>query len=278
MARSKIPARGPLTSKVLPAAETDRLGRRADRIWQRYPWRHRNMCGIVGSVGPRKVRPLLMEGLEKLEYRGYDSAGISVLEGDRVDAVRAVGNLSALRGAIERSEAARDGSADAGAVAVAERPVPQTGIGHTRWATHGRVTEENAHPHYDTTDSVHIVVNGIVENYIALKVRLVEEGAVVNSWTDAEVIAHLVAHHYDGDLLEAVRAAYAELRGHYAFVAMSAREPGVLVGARKECPLIVGRGDGETFIASAIPAFLRETRQVQYIEDDELVVLRPDGP
>jgi glutamine---fructose-6-phosphate transaminase (isomerizing) len=235
------------------------------------------MCGIVGYVGPRKVRPLLMEGLEKLEYRGYDSAGISVLEGDRVDAVRAVGNLSALRGAIERSEAARDGSADVGAVAVAERPVPQTGIGHTRWATHGRVTEENAHPHYDTTDSVHIVVNGIVENYIALKVRLVEEGAVFTSETDAEVIAHLVAHHYDGDLLQAVSAAYAELRGHYAFVAMTAREPGVLVGARKECPLIVGRGEGETFIASAIPAFLRDTRRVQYIGDDELVVLRPDG-
>ncbi|MGZ4349388.1 MAG: glutamine--fructose-6-phosphate transaminase (isomerizing), partial [Solirubrobacteraceae bacterium] len=234
-------------------------------------------CGIVGYVGPRKVRPLLMEGLEKLEYRGYDSAGISVLNGDRVDAVRAVGNLSALRGAIERREAA-GGQPDAGgAVAVAERPVPETGIGHTRWATHGRVTEENAHPHYDTTDSVHIVVNGIVENYIALKVRLVDEGAVFTSETDAEVIAHLVAHHYDGDLLQAVRSAYAELRGHYAFVAMTAREPGVLVGARKECPLIVGRGEGETFIASAIPAFLRETRSVQYIGDDELVVLRSDG-
>jgi glucosamine--fructose-6-phosphate aminotransferase (isomerizing) len=238
------------------------------------------MCGIVGYVGPRKVRPLLMEGLEKLEYRGYDSAGISVLAGDRVDAVRAVGNLSALRSAIAAREEAGASSENAGTVAVAERPVPETGIGHTRWATHGRVTEENAHPHYDTTDSVHIVVNGIVENYIALKARLVNEShppAVFTSETDAEVIAHLVAHHYDGDLLQAVRAAYAELRGHYAFVAMTAREPGVLVGARKECPLIVGRGDGETFIASAIPAFLRETRHVQYIGDDELVVLRPDG-
>jgi glucosamine--fructose-6-phosphate aminotransferase (isomerizing) len=234
------------------------------------------MCGIVGYVGPRKVRPLLMEGLEKLEYRGYDSAGISVLEGDRVDAVRAVGNLSALRSANARRDEAA-GADEGSTVAVAERPVPGTGIAHTRWATHGRVTEENAHPHYDTTDSVHIVVNGIVENYIALKVRLVEEGAVFTSETDAEVIAHLVAHHYDGDLLEAVRAAYAELRGHYAFVALTAREPGVLVGARKECPLIVGRGDGETFIASAIPAFLRETRHVQYIGDDELVVLRSDG-
>jgi glucosamine--fructose-6-phosphate aminotransferase (isomerizing) len=237
------------------------------------------MCGIVGYVGPRKVRPLLMDGLEKLEYRGYDSAGISVLDGDRVDAVRAVGNLSALRGAIARREAAA-GADDRSAVAVAERPVPQTGIAHTRWATHGRVTEENAHPHYDTTDSVHIVVNGIVENYIALKARLMTEAhppAVFTSETDAEVIAHLVAHYYDGDLLDAVRAAYAELRGHYAFVAMTAKEPGVLVGARKECPLIVGRGEGETFIASAIPAFLRDTRRVQYIGDDELVVLRPEG-
>ncbi len=236
------------------------------------------MCGIVGYVGPRKSRPLLLAGLEKLEYRGYDSAGISVLDGPRVDAVRAVGNLAQLRGAIaRREEALAARSSDGPAVAVAERPPAETGIGHTRWATHGRVTEENAHPHYDTTDSVHIVVNGIVENYIALKARLVQEGAVFTSETDAEVIAHLVAHYYDGDLLEAVRAAYAELRGHYAFVAMTAHEPGLLVGARKECPLIVGRGEGETFIGSAIPAFLRETRRVQYMEDDELVVLRPDG-
>ncbi|HWD64390.1 MAG TPA: glutamine--fructose-6-phosphate transaminase (isomerizing) [Solirubrobacteraceae bacterium] len=232
------------------------------------------MCGIVGYVGPRRVRPILLAGLEKLEYRGYDSAGISVVENGRIDAVRAVGNLDALRSAMG------DRTADAGqavAVAVAERPHPETGIGHTRWATHGRVTEENAHPHFDTTDSVHIVVNGIVENYIALKARLIEEGASFTSETDAEVIAHLVAHLYDGDLAEAVRAAYAELRGHYAFVAMTAREPGVLVGARRECPLIIGRGEGEQFIASAIPAFLRHTRQVQYMGDDEIVVLRTDG-
>ena len=232
------------------------------------------MCGIVGYVGPRKARPLLLAGLEKLEYRGYDSAGISVLHGDRIDAIRAVGNLSALRGAIEACGGAREGGH--GAVAVAERPHPGTGIGHTRWATHGRVTEENAHPHFDNTDRVHIVVNGIVENYIALKRRLVDEGAQFTSETDAEVIAHLVAHYNEGDLGEAVRRAYADLRGHYAFVAMTADEPGVLVGARKECPLIIGRGDGEQFIASAIPAFLRHTRRVQYIENDEIVVLRPD--
>ncbi|HTP22840.1 MAG TPA: glutamine--fructose-6-phosphate transaminase (isomerizing) [Solirubrobacteraceae bacterium] len=231
------------------------------------------MCGIVGYVGPRKARPLLLAGLEKLEYRGYDSAGISVLDGNRIDAVRAVGNLSALRGAID---ACGGTDRSGGAVALAERPQPGTGIGHTRWATHGRVTEENAHPHFDNTDRVHIVVNGIVENYISLKRRLVADGAQFTSETDAEVIAHLVAHYNEGDLVEAVRRAYADLRGHYAFVAMTADEPGLLVGARKECPLIIGRGEGEQFIASAIPAFLRHTRHVQYIENDEIVVLRPD--
>ena len=230
------------------------------------------MCGIIGYVGSRQARPLLLAGLEKLEYRGYDSAGISILDGDRIDAVRAVGNLSALRNVIGAIEETRSG-----AVAVAERPQPATGIGHTRWATHGRVTEQNAHPHFDTTDRIHIVVNGIVENYVTLKQALIEEGAVFTSETDAEVIAHLVARHHDGDLVRAVRNAYGELRGHYAFVAMSADEPGLLVGARKECPLIVGRGDGEQFIGSAIPAFLRETRTVQYIGDDEIVVLRPEG-
>src|SRR3984885_2892959 len=237
------------------------------------------MCGIVGYVGPRKARPILLEGLEKLEYRGYDSAGISVLDGDRIDAVRAVGNLNALRAAIDGVDAHRAAQPvpPAAPVALAERPHPGTGIGHTRWATHGRVTQENAHPHFDNTDRIHIVVNGIVENYIALKARLVSEGAKFTSETDAEVIAHLVASHHEGDLVEAVRRAYAELRGHYAFVAMSADQPGLLVGARKECPLIIGRGEDEQFIASAIPAFLRHTRAVQYIENDEIVVVRPDG-
>jgi glutamine---fructose-6-phosphate transaminase (isomerizing) len=234
------------------------------------------MCGIVGYVGPRKARPILLAGLEKLEYRGYDSAGISVLDGDRIDAVRAVGNLNALRGAIHACGGDRPASGG-GAVALAERPQPGTGIGHTRWATHGRVTQQNAHPHFDNTDRIHIVVNGIVENYIALKARLVADGADFTSETDAEVIAHLIASYNDGDLIEAVRRAYADLRGHYAFVAMSADEPGLLVGARKECPLIIGRGDDEQFIASAIPAFLRHTRSVQYIENEEIVVVRPDG-
>src|SRR5437588_2452288 len=162
------------------------------------------MCGIIGYVGPREARPLLLAGLEKLEYRGYDSAGISVLNGDRIEAVRAVGNLSALREAIEANGAPT-------AVALAE-PVG-TGIGHTRWATHGRVTEENAHPHFDTADRIHIVVNGIVENYVELKERLIAGGATFTSETDAEVIAHLVADHHAGDLVEAVRRACTDLRG-----------------------------------------------------------------
>ena len=229
------------------------------------------MCGIVGYVGKRPVQELLLAGLAKLEYRGYDSAGISVIADERIEAVRSVGNLSALRAKLDLGT-----SEAAGAVALAERP-STTGIGHTRWATHGRVSEENAHPHYDTGDRVHVVVNGIVENYMALKDRLAGQGSVFTSETDAEVIAHLIAELYAGDLVQAVRSAYAQLEGHYAFVAMSLDEPELLVGARKECPLIVGRGDGEQFVASAVPAFLAETRRVQYVENGELVILRPEG-
>ena len=228
------------------------------------------MCGIVGYVGDRSCRELLLSGLEKLEYRGYDSAGVSLLADGRIESVRAVGNLSFLRDAVAQKAG--------GGVAVAERE-PTTGIGHTRWATHGRVTEENAHPHYDTADRVHIVLNGIVENHAALRKRLVAGGAEFTSETDAEVVAHLIAQHLSegGDLVEAVRRAYLELRGHYSFVAMSADDPDLLVGARKECPLVIGCGDGESFIASAIPAFLKETRRIQLIEDDEVVVVRPGG-
>ncbi|MEA2219253.1 MAG: hypothetical protein QOJ35_1879, partial [Solirubrobacteraceae bacterium] len=234
------------------------------------------MCGIVGYVGQRAVQEILLAGLEKLEYRGYDSAGVSVLADGEIASLRAVGNLSKLREAILR----RDGAMpESGALGVATIARPATsGIGHTRWATHGRVTESNAHPHFDTTDRVHVVVNGIVENYLVLKDRLNDMGADFTSETDAEVIAHLISHHMArGSLVEAVRAAYAELRGHYAFVAMSADEPDTLVGARKECPLIVGRGDGEQFLASAVPAFLAYTRDVQFIENEEIVVVRPDG-
>jgi glutamine---fructose-6-phosphate transaminase (isomerizing) len=233
------------------------------------------MCGIVGYVGKRPVQDLLLAGLSRLEYRGYDSAGISMITGDAIDSVRAVGNLDHLRAAVALRTAA-GADEDDGGVAVATR-LATTGIGHTRWATHGRVNECNAHPHFDTTGCVHVVVNGIVENYMALKDRLVDMGAVFTSETDAEVIAHLVSHHLaTGTLPEAVRAAYAELDGHFAFVAMTLDEPDLLVGARKECPLIVGRGDGETFLASAIPAFLKETRRVQYIENGEIVVITPE--
>jgi glucosamine--fructose-6-phosphate aminotransferase (isomerizing) len=234
------------------------------------------MCGIVGYVGQRAVQEILLAGLEKLEYRGYDSAGVSVLADGEIASVRAVGNLSKLRAAVLQSNGGSVGT-DAPPVATIARPAT-SGIGHTRWATHGRVTERNAHPHFDTADRVHVVVNGIVENYLALKGRLADSGADFTSETDAEVIAHLISHHMAlGSLVEAVRAAYNELQGHYAFVAMSADEPDTLVGARKECPLIVGRGEGETFLASAIPAFLAHTRDVQYIENDEIVVIRPDG-
>jgi glucosamine--fructose-6-phosphate aminotransferase (isomerizing) len=222
-------------------------------------------------VGARPVQELLLAGLGKLEYRGYDSAGISVIGEDRIEAVRSVGNLSALRAKLERNALAGEGS-----VAVAQR-LASTGIGHTRWATHGRVSEENAHPHYDSRDRVHVVVNGIVENYMSLKQELIAKGVEFTSETDAEVIAHLIAEMYDGDLASAVRAAYARLEGHYAFVAMSFDEPELLVGARKECPLIVGRGEGEQFVASAVPAFLAETRRVQHVENGEIVELRPSG-
>jgi glucosamine--fructose-6-phosphate aminotransferase (isomerizing) len=245
------------------------------------------VCGIVGYVGRRPAREFLLAGLKKLEYRGYDSAGISLIVEDRIEAVRSVGNLSALqakldRGMGESAEASGGESAEAGgsiavAVMTEAQPVATTGIGHTRWATHGRVSEENAHPHYDPKDRLHVVVNGIVENYMALKERLSAEGNIFTSETDAEVIAHLIAVHYEGDLATAVRVAFGELEGHFAFVAMSAEEPDTLVGARKECPLVVGRGDGEQFIASAVPAFLAQTSSVQYVENDEMVVLRPDG-
>jgi glucosamine--fructose-6-phosphate aminotransferase (isomerizing) len=227
------------------------------------------MCGIVGYVGGRPCLDLLVAGLEKLEYRGYDSAGVSVIDDGHIDSVRAVGNLDNLRAAIE--EDAEDG----GGVAVAAPPAT-TGVAHTRWATHGRVTEENAHPHSDSSDRVHIVLNGIVENHAKLRRRLEFEGQEFSSETDAEVVAHLIANHYDGDLAAAVRAAFAELRGHYAFVAMHVEQPGLLVGARKECPLVAGVGEGETFLASAIPAFLADTRVAVPIENGELVEIEAD--
>jgi glutamine---fructose-6-phosphate transaminase (isomerizing) len=232
------------------------------------------MCGIVGYVGKRPCRDLLIAGLEKLEYRGYDSAGISLLADGEVETVRAVGNLSNLREAV--GLAADQPVSGSGAVAVAAPPAT-IGLGHTRWATHGRVTEKNAHPHGDCSDSVHIILNGIVENHAELRRDLLADDHTFSSETDAEIVAHLIEKHYDGDLTEAVRSAFNEMRGHYAFVAMHSEHPDTLVAARQECPLIVGLGEGETFIASAIPAFLAETRTSLGLKNGELVTVDPDG-
>jgi glucosamine--fructose-6-phosphate aminotransferase (isomerizing) len=228
------------------------------------------MCGIVGYVGERPCLDLLVAGLEKLEYRGYDSAGVSVIEDGRIENVRAVGNLENLRAAV--AEQAKNGDGVAGPARGAT-----TGVAHTRWATHGRVTEENAHPHGDCSDRIHIVLNGIVENHAELRRELAEQGHSFSSETDAEIVAHLIERNYDGDLTAAVRASLAELRGHYAFVAMHADEPERLVGARRECPLVVGIGDRETFVASAIPAFLAETREAVAVENDEIVTIDAAG-
>ena len=228
------------------------------------------MCGIVGYVGNRPCRDLLVAGLQKLEYRGYDSAGIALLENGSIDTVRAVGNLANLRAAV-----GMDGDGD-GAVAVAAPPAT-IGLAHTRWATHGRVTEENAHPHGDCEDRVQIVLNGIVENHSELRRELEGDGHTFSSETDAEIVAHLIERHYDGDLTEAVRMTFNDLRGHYAFAAMHADQPDTLVGARQECPLVAGLGDDESFLASAIPAFLAETRDVLLIENGEIVTIDRDG-
>jgi glucosamine--fructose-6-phosphate aminotransferase (isomerizing) len=218
------------------------------------------MCGIVGYVGERPCKELLLAGLERLEYRGYDSAGICLLNGD-VDITRRVGRVDALR------EAVGTGSHPA-----------TTGLAHTRWATHGGVTESNAHPVEACEGSgITVVHNGIIENYVALRRGLADAGHSFNTDTDTEVIAHLVENHYDGDLVEAVQGAYAELHGHFAFAVVHRDRPDEIVAARRQCPLVIGVGEGETFMASAIPAFLRETRRVQYVHDDEIVVARPEG-
>jgi glucosamine--fructose-6-phosphate aminotransferase (isomerizing) len=221
------------------------------------------MCGIIGYVGNRPAEDILLAGLRKLEYRGYDSAGISLLADGEIQSVRAVGNLDRLEAAVA---SARNGATPA--------LPPTVGIGHTRWATHGRVSEQNAHPHSDSTDRVHVVVNGIVENYMALRERLIADGAHFSSETDAEVIAHLIATTYESDLATTVSRSLDELEGYFAFVAMSLDEPDVLVAARRECPLVVGRGQAESFVASAVPAFLAHTRSAQLVENGEIVVLR----
>jgi glucosamine--fructose-6-phosphate aminotransferase (isomerizing) len=219
------------------------------------------MCGIIGYVGERQAKDLLLRGLQRLEYRGYDSAGLALREDEGLDYVRAVGNLQALK------EAAGDnGSAS------------MTGLGHTRWATHGRVSEQNAHPLAGCEEEkIAVVLNGIVENFRELKESLGAEGHNFHSETDAEVVTHLVERHYRGDLAQAVVGAYKELEGHFAFVVIHHDHPGELVGARLQCPLLVGVGEGEMFLASATAAFLGETRRLQLIDDGEVVSIKPSG-
>jgi len=219
------------------------------------------VCGIIGYVGNRAAKELLLHGLERLEYRGYDSAGIALRENSRLEYVRAVGNLQFLKDA-----AGPNGSKS------------NHGLGHTRWATHGAVNEQNAHPLTGCEDGrLAIVLNGIIENYRELKESLTAAGHRFSSETDAEVVVHLIEHNYDGDLLEAVRAVYGRLEGHFAFVVIHYDHPDLLVGARRQCPLVVGVGDGEMFLASSIAAFLKETRKVQLIEDGEVVAITPEG-
>jgi glucosamine--fructose-6-phosphate aminotransferase (isomerizing) len=217
------------------------------------------MCGIIGYVGSRPSKDLLIAGLERLEFRGYDSAGIALLEEDGLDYVRAVGPLSNLK------EAAGDNGSHA-----------TTGVGHTRWATHGGVNEDNAHPLTGCEDAkLAIVLNGIVENYRELKAELESEGHTFSSETDAEVVAHMLESAYDGDLLEAVRTVYARLVGHFTFVVIHHDEPDRLVGVRRETPMVVGLGDGENFLASNLSAFLSETRRVAYPGHGEIVDITP---
>ncbi len=219
------------------------------------------MCGIIGYVGHRPCKELLLQGLERLEYRGYDSAGLALREDERLDYLRAVGNLQFLK-----DEAGTNGS------------LATTGLGHTRWATHGAVTEQNAHPLTGCDDGrIAIVLNGIVENYRELKGSLEADGHTFSSETDAEVVVHLIERHYQGDLVEAVRAAYKELEGHFAFVVVHHDHPGELVGARIQCPLLVGVGQGEMFLASMAAAFISETRSIQLLEDGEIVAITEDG-
>jgi len=219
------------------------------------------MCGIVGYIGPRKAVPIILDGLKRLEYRGYDSAGIAVLEEDGCLAVRrASGKLRNLEDALRLS------------------PVDGLfGIGHTRWATHGRPTEENAHPHRDCHGDIVVVHNGIVENYLTLKHKLMEEGHKFVTETDTEVIAHLIEKYYDGNLENAVRDAVRQLAGVFALAVISRKDPNKIVAARSGPPVVVGLGDGEYFVASDVPAILSHTRDMFFLADGDVAVLTIDG-
>src|SRR3982074_1668675 len=220
------------------------------------------MCGIVGYIGPKKVVPVIIEGLRKLEYRGYDSAGIAVVTRDgKLEIRRAAGKLRNLEEAISKS------------------PIEGTyGIGHTRWATHGRPTEENAHPHRDCSGQIVVVHNGIIENYLELKEQLQREGHKFVTETDTEIVAHLVEKHsQNAPLEEAVRRSLKELRGIYSLVFMSANDPHKIVAARMGPPSVIGLGDGEFFVASDIPALLEHTREIFFLADGDIAVLTQQG-
>jgi glucosamine--fructose-6-phosphate aminotransferase (isomerizing) len=219
------------------------------------------MCGIIGYIGPRPPVPIIVEGLRRLEYRGYDSAGIAVVHDGQVDVRRSAGKLARLEDVLVRD------------------PVDGTyGLGHTRWATHGRPTEENAHPHRDCTRRIVVVHNGIIENYLPLKRELEQQGHRFVTETDTEIVAHLVEREMREDgLAAAVRRALAQLRGLFALVLLSADDPDTLVAARNGPPIVVGLGDGEYFVASDIPAILSHTRNVVFLDDGEMAVVTPAG-
>ncbi len=219
------------------------------------------MCGIIGYIGPRPVVPILVEGLRRLEYRGYDSAGIAVVEDGHVNIRRSAGKLARLEQVL------------------ATDPVSgEYGLGHTRWATHGRPTEENAHPHRDCTGRLVVVHNGIIENYLQLKRELEQQGHTFVTETDTEIVAHLVEREMrDDGLAAAVRRALAQMRGLFAIVLLSADDPDTLVAARNGPPVVVGIGEDEYFVASDIPAILAHTRNVVFLEDGEIAVVKPDG-
>jgi glucosamine--fructose-6-phosphate aminotransferase (isomerizing) len=215
------------------------------------------MCGIIGYVGERSVPEMLLQGLRSLEYRGYDSAGIAVAKGGNLKVLRSEGKLENLARQVDPR--AIDGS---------------YGLGHTRWATHGRPNEENAHPHRDCTGGIVVVHNGIIENYLDLKARLAKDGHRFQTETDTEVIAHTIEKHFQGDLVLAVRKTLEELEGVFAFVALATNAPDLLVGARNGPPLVVGLGEGESFIASDVPAFLSHTRNAMFLDDGDIAVVR----
>lgn len=217
------------------------------------------MCGIIGYCGPKPAAELLVEGLRRLEYRGYDSAGIAVGSNDGITVIKRKGKIRELRQAIPDNLAGN------------------YGIGHTRWATHGGVTDTNAHPHTDCTGKIVIAHNGIIENYTGLKEILKKEGHVFKSETDSEVIAHLIEKYYKGDLERAVKEALSLLEGTYGIVCISADEPDRIIGARNGSPLVLGVGDGEMFLASDVTAIISHTKQVVYLEDGEVVSIKPDG-